>query len=92
MNVNETKKMIDKLNAELESLRSENKELKLRLAKYEVAEEDSCNTEELQDLMSMTVAIDSQRQLLQEQIFRQIFLELYMDMGKMCRFMTEEVL
>jgi len=64
-NINEIKEMLDKLNEELESLRSENEELKrlrvenaelkLRLAKYEVAEENSCNTEELQDLMNSLI-------------------------------------
>ena len=50
--INEIKKMLDKLNEELESLRAENSELKLRLAKYKTVEENSCNTEDLQELMN----------------------------------------
>ena len=40
--INEIKDMLDKLNEELETLRAENKALKLRLSKYEsVAENDN---------------------------------------------------
>ena len=43
-NINEIKEMLDKLNEELETLRSENKELKLRLSKYEsVAKNENIN-------------------------------------------------
>lgn len=51
-NINEIKEMLDKLNEELENLRVENSELKLRLAKYETVEKNSCNAEDLQELMS----------------------------------------
>lgn len=43
-NINEIKELLDKLNEELETLRSENKELKLRLSKYEsVAKNENIN-------------------------------------------------
>ena len=51
-NINEIKEMLDKVNEELENLRAENAELRLRLAKYETVEKNSCNTEDLQELMS----------------------------------------
>ena len=53
--INEIKEMLDKLNEELESLRSENEELKLRLAKYETVEKISCNTVDLPELMSSVI-------------------------------------
>lgn len=45
-NINEIKEMLDKLNEELETLRVENSELKLRLAKYENVVTNS-NTDDL---------------------------------------------
>lgn len=56
-NINEIKEMLDKLNEELESLRAENSELKLRLKKYETVEKKSCNTGDLQELMSVSLPI-----------------------------------
>lgn len=48
--INEIKEMLDKLNGELENLRAENKELKLRLSKYESITEN--NTDSSTDMSS----------------------------------------
>ncbi|MBO6233783.1 MAG: hypothetical protein J6N78_07020 [Clostridia bacterium] len=56
-NTDMTKEMFDKPNVELENLRVENAKLKLRLAKYETVEKKSCNTGDLQELMSVSLPI-----------------------------------
>ena len=56
-NINEIKDMLDKLNEELEILRTENAELKLRLAKYETIGnyESTRNTDITIEEMDLTV-------------------------------------